>query len=81
MGGDIFAGLTAFLRSVANSIIGINGVLLITIAIAGAVIGVIIFDMRVSHLYKVLILSVILLTAGAIANGLGGIGAGGAIGF
>lgn len=68
----ILAGLTTVLTSISTALVGPFGVLLVTIGLAGTAVGVLWFHVPMHYLWKAALVSVILLTAGAIAASLGG---------
>lgn len=68
--GAVLAPLTTLLQAVATSFAGAFGISLVTVGLAGTCIGVMYFHMPTHFLWKAVIVSVILLAAGAIASGL-----------
>lgn len=68
--GAVLAGLTALLEAVATAFGGGFGVSLVTIGLAGTAVGVIWFHVPTHFLWKAIMVSVVLLGAGAIASGL-----------
>lgn len=70
--GGILAGLTNVLQTIATALVGPFGVLLVTLGIAGTAVSVLWFHVPMHYLWKAALVSVVLLTAGAIAQALGG---------
>jgi hypothetical protein len=68
--GGILTGLTTLLQAVATAFGGTMGVALVTVGLSGTAIGVLFFHMPMHWLWKAVMLSVILLTSGAIASAL-----------
>ena len=66
----VFQPIINLLTAAASNLVGPLGILLITVGIVGTIIAIMYFNVQMSHLWKVIFLSVILLAAGAIAAGL-----------
>ncbi|MGD0108681.1 MAG: hypothetical protein ABSC06_32275 [Rhodopila sp.] len=68
--GGVLTGLTTLLQAVATAFGGTMGIALVTVGIAGTAIGVIWFHLPTHWLWKAIMVSVVVLGAGAIAQSL-----------
>lgn len=75
--GGLFTGLAAFFQAAAAGLTGVMAVSIITVAIAGTAIAVLLGWAAISHVWRVVALGVVLLAAGGIAAAIsaaGGVG-------
>ncbi len=68
--GGILTGLTTLLQAVATAFGGTFGIALVTVGLAGTAVGCIWFHVPMHYLWKAVMVSVIVLGAGAIASAL-----------
>jgi hypothetical protein len=68
--GAVLTGLITLLQAVAQAFSGAFGVSLVTVGLAGTAVGVIFFHLPQHYLWKAIMVSVVLLGAGAIASAL-----------
>lgn len=66
----VLAGLTTLLQAVATAFGGTMGVAIVTVGLGGTALGVLLFHLPISWLWKAVMVSVVLLGAGAIAQAL-----------
>ena len=70
--GGVLQGITTLLQAIAAAFGGTLGIALVTVGIAGTAIGVIWFHLPTHFLWKAILMSVVVLGAGAIASSLTG---------
>jgi len=68
--GGVLAGLTTLLQAVATAFGGAMGVSIATVGLAGTALGCLLFHLPFHWLWKAVIIAVIMLGAGAIAQAL-----------
>lgn len=68
--GGILTGLTTLLQAVATAFGGAFGVSVVTVGLAGTALGCLLFHLPTHWLWKAVMISVVLLGAGAIASAL-----------
>jgi hypothetical protein len=68
--GAVLTGITTLLQAVAMAFGGTMGVAIVTVGLAGTALGVLLFHLPTHWLWKAVMVSVILLGAGAIAQAL-----------